>query len=448
MKTLSRLKLTELDAGWTPERLPPSLFELSYFFLLESSLPGRGRYSIAASDPCFVIQTADPFPALREALAKYPVQSCSDLPFSGGWIGYLGYEAYSLLHPKVPSRPPSLINPACFGFYDSFYVYDHLEKRAWLAALEPRISGRPGIEARLSGPVPLAKREEVSAAGGLIRFESSLSKKEYFKAVRRIHDYIVAGDCYQVNLSRRLQTETKQGAPFLYERLRQVSPAPYSAFLNIGSAHILSSSPESFLDIEGQNVATRPIKGTRRRGHTPDEDERLRRELEKSAKDKAELLMITDLERNDLGQVCRPGSVEVPSLQKLETFPQVHHLVSTVTGRLLPDKDALDVLRAVFPGGSVTGAPKIRAMQIIRELEPHPRDVYCGAIGYLSLDGRSQWNIAIRTMILHKGHAYFYAGGGIVADSDPESEYEETLNKSRAFFEILANVHGFEEVTS
>jgi aminodeoxychorismate synthase component I len=243
-------------------------------------------------------------------------------------------------------------------------------------------------------------------------------------------DYIAAGDIYQVNLSQRFQTTLEVPAVEAYRALRQVNPAPYAAYLDLGSAQVLSSSPECFLRMNGRDVVTRPIKGTLPRACDPNQ-------LLRSAKDNAELLMITDLERNDLGRVCEFGSVHVPSLVTVESYATVHHLVATVAGRLRPEVSHVAAVRACFPGGSITGAPKIRAMQIIDELEPHARGLYTGAIGYFGYNGVSDFNIAIRTTILQKGRLTFHAGGGIVADSEPVAEYEETLAKAEGIIRAL-----------
>jgi para-aminobenzoate synthetase component 1 len=438
-------------------------FETPYFFLLDSSLAGeRGRYSIAAWDPLLVYEAKgadDPFEFLQNDLRRRAPIEAPDLPFAGGWIGYFGYELYSHLEKKVPPREPDLIPRAVFCFYDRFYLYDHVKQQAKLIQLQGgRGPLRSSAELLASfievasgrgAPTPApdgtllqqgatsSKSSKTSGIPFLPFLSSNFSQENYLNAIRRIKNYIAAGDCYQVNLSQKFQAPAIDNPYAIYQRLRSWSPAPYAAYLNLGDAQILSSSPECFLEVDSRRVVTRPIKGTRPRGKNEAEDRRLRRELEGSAKDRAELLMITDLERNDLGRVCVPGSIEVSELSRIETFAQVHHQVATIRGELSPGKDIIDLLRATFPGGSITGAPKVRAMQIIRELEPDPRNVYCGAIGFLSLNGKAQFNVAIRTMILKDGMAHFWAGGGIVADSDPEAEYEETLAKAKGMREAL-----------
>jgi para-aminobenzoate synthetase component 1 len=266
-----------------------------------------------------------------------------------------------------------------------------------------------------------------------------MSKPAYLAAVARIKGYIAAGDVYQVNLTQRFDAALLRDPFCVYERLRRRSPAPFSCYLNLGSFQIVGSSPERFLRIANGRAETRPIKGTRPRGRDPIEDERLRDELFRSEKDRAELLMIVDLERNDLGRVCEFGTVAVDDLCRLETHPTVHHLAATVSGRLRPECDALECIRAMFPGGSITGAPKIRAMQIIDEVETCRRGIYTGSVGYIGFDGSADLNIAIRTIICSRGRATYHVGGGIVWDSDPEAEFKECMDKGRAMFESLAD---------
>ncbi len=439
MGKIHGLEIEDLPSEMTPDRLPREMFALPHFVLLESSL--GGRYTIAAWEPAQVLvaENGRPFfDVFAKEWRKRPVIE-SDLPFSGGWIGYLGYELYSEIEAKVPPREPDLIPKAVMAFYDRFYLYDHRLQKAYLCSAATPPAGdslrllRNSVDSRAAG-----KASRPAKVRGRILSPPDHPHREYLVSAKRILDLIADGDCYQVNLSQRFSEPFDGGAHDLYERLRAASPSPYAAYLNLGDAQILSSSPESFLAIDGRRVTTRPIKGTRPRGDTDVEDAALKEELATSEKDRAELLMITDLERNDLGRVCEPGSVHVTELGRVETYPQVHHLVSTIEGTLEERRDVTDLLRAAFPGGSITGAPKVRAMQIIRELEPCARNVYCGAIGYVSLNGKSQFNVAIRTMILKNKMAYFWGGGGIVADSDPKKEYEETLTKVKGIFEALS----------
>ncbi len=271
-----------------------------------------------------------------------------------------------------------------------------------------------------------------------IGLSSTFTHRGYLSAVARVREYVLAGDIFQANLSQRFQAAATEPPLALYQRLRRINPAAFGAYLHFDDLHVLSVSPERFLRLSGREVETRPIKGTRPRGLGPMHDALLGRVLAESDKDRAENVMIVDLLRNDLSRVCRPGTVRVPELLALEQHPTVHHLVSTVVGELESGRDAVDLLRATFPGGSITGAPKVRAMEIIAELEPTRRGVYCGSLGYLGAGGTMDTSIAIRTAVVRDGEVYFQAGGGIVADSDPEAEYRETLDKARGIIRALA----------
>ena len=305
-----------------------------------------------------------------------------------------------------------------------------------LASAEVRSAGHaPAGEPWPRGGAAPAYASDAAAGIGL---RSTFTHRGYLNAVAKVREYIVAGDIFQANLSQRFQAPLREQPFDLYRRLRRRNPAPFAAYLAFDDVTVLSASPERFLrlDPDGQ-VETRPIKGTRPRGLGPMHDAALGRALAESVKDRAENVMIVDLLRNDLSRVCRPGSVRVPELFALEQHPTVHHLVSTVLGALEPGADAVDLVRAAFPGGSITGAPKVRAMEIIAELEPTRRGVYCGSIGYLSATGAMDTSIVIRTFVLRDGELYFQAGGGIVADSDPELEYRETLDKAAGLIATL-----------
>lgn len=297
-----------------------------------------------------------------------------------------------------------------------------------------------------TGKLSAELRQSTETSPQIGPFQAVMSHGDFIQNVDRIREWISAGDIYQVNLSHAFTAEVAGGSLFgLYEALRDASPAPMAAWLSLDDKEILSSSPEFFLKISGSVIETRPIKGTRPRFTDPDEDRRSAYELQTSAKEIAELVMITDLLRNDLGQVCEFGSVEVSEMLQLESLAQVHHLVSTVTGTLRPNIDAIDAIAACFPGGSITGAPKKRAMEIIQELEAQPRGIYCGAIGWLGYNGESSFNIAIRTLIREGDKLVYQVGAGIVADSDPQKEYEETLHKAagiRLAVEAFSKHHG------
>lgn len=335
---------------------------------------------------------------LRSALNAMP-QIPDDLGFPlGGLCGWVDYEGQFV-----------------FGEYPEMLIFDHTHQSWWESG-------------ELSQSMRLPDTTKVAEVGP---FTASSSQSEFIRSVQRIKDWISAGDIYQVNLSQAFHASVSDGSLFsLYESLRDASPSPMAAWLQLDGKEILSSSPETFLKISGQNIETRPIKGTRPRSSDPDQDRRAAYELQTSPKEISELVMITDLLRNDLGQVCEFGSVEVAEMLQLETLEQVHHLVSTVTGTLRESTDAIDALAACFPGGSITGAPKKRAMEIIHELEQRKRGVYCGALGWFGANGESSFNIAIRTLVRDKNQLTYQVGAGIVADSDPDHEFEETLHKA------------------
>ena len=436
------------------------------FFLNSGMDPEkRGRYSFIGSDPFLVVKSrgkritllygdreqiviGNPFDILGQMLEKYALDPCpSPVPFVGGAVGYFSYDLCHFIE-RLPSAAVDDLNlPECYlAFYDAIIAFDHLEGRVYIAStgfpemeedrrlrrakerldeLKARIAGMPRVETALS----------FKQSGVLLH--SNFSHEEYVKAVAAAREYICAGDIFQVNLSQRFDVDLPIKPYDLYRRLRLINPAPFAAYFNFEGVSICSASPERFLRLQSDLVETRPIKGTRPRGRMPEGDEALAKELVHSVKDRAENVMIVDLGRNDLGRVCRYGTIRVTELCTLERYATVFHLTSAVEGRLRPDKNRIDLLKATFPGGSITGAPKVRAMEIIDELEPTKRSVYTGSIGYLSFDGGMDLNIVIRTFIIKDGRAYFQVGGGIVYDSDPEAEYVETLDKARALIEAL-----------
>ena len=393
----------------------------------------QSRYDIIAAEPYITLTTrgnlteiraeaselsrADPLELLRRHLAIDPAAQC-ELPFCGGALGYFAYDLARRFE-KLPARAEDSekMPEMAVGIYDWAVVVDHLERRSWLIGQgrDPETDWKwDRLIARFS--VPAAERARMPFCI-TAPIASNLSRDAYAERFRRVLDYINAGDCYQINLAQRFAAPAA-GDPWLaYQAQRIINPAPYSAFLNTPYGAVLSASPERFLKLERGRVETRPIKGTRPRAGHPRLDAQLAAELQASAKDRAENVMIVDLLRNDLSKNCERGSVRVPKLFEVESFATVHHLVSTVTGALREDRDALDLLRGCFPGGSITGAPKLRAMQIIEELEPQRRGVYCGAIGYIGCDGNMDLNIAIRTLVYSGGVIRFSAGGGIVSDS-------------------------------
>ena len=434
------------------------LAHLPYPILLDSAADHArtGRYSYCTADPVRLFEARvpdDPLPAARDALRACTAEGDPALPpFQGGLAGFIGYD-YGRVLERVPApRSDDLDVPdVLLGLYDWVISWDHQAERAWLvstgipdlrAAGADRAARRADqvreLLARPAGATRRAQAPGAEAARPAAPLRSNFTRSEYLDAVRRVRQYILAGDLFQANIAQRFDAPLA-GSPFaLYCRLRHRSPAPYAAWLDAGRFQIMSASPERFLRLDGRRVETRPIKGTRPRSADPARDAALGAELAASAKDRAENVMIVDLLRNDLSRVCRPGTVRAAELLALEALPTVFHLVSTVTGELEPERDAFDLLRAAFPGGSITGAPKVRAMEVIAELEPSRRAAYCGSIGYVSVTGDMDTSIVIRTCVAAGGRAYFQAGGGIVADSDPAAEYEETLDKARALIESLA----------
>ncbi|MEW5770408.1 MAG: aminodeoxychorismate synthase component I [Pseudomonadota bacterium] len=356
--------------------------------------------------------------------------------------GAVGYFAYDLARREVPlrERDEMGVPDMALGLYDGMVVVDHARRVCEVRTLKTAHGRAWGERIRQALMRGSGGGRQAFELRGAIR--SDMDYPAYARAFAAVQDYIRAGDCYQVNLAMR-HAAPCMGHPWpLYQALRRRNPAPYAAWLNLPFAQVLSSSPECFLSVRGGAVTTRPIKGTRRRGATAVEDARLRAELAACTKDRAENLMIVDLLRNDLGRVCEVGSVRVPELFRIESYATVHHLVSTVTGRLAPGKTPLDLLAAAFPGGSITGAPKRRAMQVIDALEPSRRELYCGAIGYLDTTGDMELNIAIRTLVCNDGEVRYWAGGGLVADSQVGAEYQECLDKGRAMREVLEGFMG------
>ena len=452
------LSLTVTDPAALLEALPPGPGR----FLLESGPVGPStvrRFSLLGAEPFMTLVTrgreafvqeegrtrlvdGDPLVILQSLLNRCRVDGASDLPFPpGGAVGYLSYDLGRQIERLPSIAQDDLSLPEIhLSFYDVVIAVDHVTGAVTLVVGAPdgreseamAKARRWGQALKQASPLPpLPPRE------GGARATSSYRREAYMAAVRKALAYIGAGDIFQVNIAQRFTCPYEESGWSLYRRLRATTPAPFSAFLEMGSWQVVSGSPERFITVQNGIIETRPIKGTRPRGRTPAEDQANAAELLASEKDQAELVMIVDLQRNDLGRVCEYGSVTVPDLRRLEETPNVWHTVATVEGRLRGGVTASQILRATFPGGSITGAPKVRAMEIIEELEPVRRGVYTGAIGYIGFDGRMDWNIAIRTAVVKDGAAYFYAGGGLVADSDPVAEYEETLAKGSGLARAL-----------
>lgn len=422
-----------------------------------------GRYGILAAEPRWAVEgteatttiedgngrrseARDPLDWLADRIADLGLADPADSPgddappFQGGLIGYLGYDLAPRLE-RLPRRHArdSRLPDLRFALYDTWVLIDQANGQAQIAAADLTDEGDEAAwerldrwERRLLGPCPVPLPTNLD---GPVR--PLLSRNEYLASVVRALEYIREGDIFQVNLSHRFEATGRIVPLDLFGKLRRASPAPFSAMLSWDDLAIVSASPEWFYQTRGDRIVTRPIKGTRPRGGSPEEDQRLRDELLASEKDRAELTMIVDLERNDLGRVASYRTVEVSEPLSVESYAQVHHLVATVAARLRPDVGPIDVVRALFPGGSITGAPKIRAMEIIDELEPARRSAYTGSLGYFSRGGTSGFNILIRTMLVEGDRVSFQVGGGIVADSDPVLEYEETLHKGRALLAVL-----------
>ncbi len=431
--------------------------------LLDSALAGpQGRFSYIAVDPFRVIRCTpwkvgapwavtvdgktakgDPFTALSAELSRFARPSRKDpAPFLGGAVGFFSYELGGVLETTPPPKGAPFPLDMAVGLYDTIAAFDHERREAWVIAHDFGMPRRPKAEHRAAQLAQALGTEPHRAAPDIAgTWRAETTKAQHEARIATAIEAIRRGDIYQANITQRFLAEVPQSINSydLYLRLRSVTAAPFAAFLNTGEDfHILSASPERFLKVDTAGaVETRPIKGTRPRGLTPAEDRALAAELLASAKDRAENLMIVDLLRNDLARVCAPGSIAVPVLCGLETFPAVHHLVSVVTGHLRPGATPVDLLRAAFPGGSVTGAPKIKAMEIIHDLEPAPRGPYCGAIAWLGFDGAMDSSIVIRTLVRHGTTLVAQAGGGIVAESDPAQEFEESVTKVKPLLRVL-----------
>ena len=482
----------ELTPAPDPARCCELLDRLPHRLFLDSAVRSTrlGRYSFLTADPIAIVRAKgghvecvertgarvvagrDALDAVRSLLAPHRNDPVPGLPpFQGGAAGFIGYDwGLTLERLPAPLYDDLGLPDVVLGIYDWVLAWDHETSRAWListgmpetvpdARVRRARARAAAVRERLrraedeSRPLHLSsalvrERDDLTTAPSYpvesgwwnpgVALRSSFTHEDYLAAVDRVREYIFAGDIFQANLSQRFEVPLSEAPWTLYRRLRARNAAPFAAYFELVDAVVLSASPERFLRVDAAgHVETRPVKGTRPRGVGPEHDAALGQVLTESAKDRAENLMIVDLMRNDLSRVCAPGTVRVPELFALERYATVHHLVSTVVGDLAPGTDATDLLRATFPGGSITGAPKLRAMEIIAELEPSQRGIYCGSIGYWSVTGELDTSIAIRTAVARGGRVYFSAGGGIVADSDPEQEYRETLDKARGIIDVL-----------
>jgi para-aminobenzoate synthetase component 1 len=466
--------IEEIESSVPPHVLFKQLQNFPYSFFLESAM-GRekcGRFSFLGCEPFLVFKSktdavtlewndgrkeslmSDPFLALKELFRRFAIFRAPapeyGIPFVAGGVGYFGYDMKDFIEKLPDIARDDLSIPDCvIGFYDTVLAFDHLKSKYYLAGVEfegistdakkklkmaLRSCHCEEGEARRSNPIILAEGD----------LKSNFTKADYMKTVEEAKEYIKKGDIYQVNLSQRFEADMKSDPYELYLRLRRASPAPFASYLNFDDVIIISSSPERFLMKSSSYIETRPIKGTSPRSSDPLVDELNEMSLKESYKDRAEHIMIVDLERNDLGRICEYGSVKPVEFIALEKYSTVFHLVSTVSGRLKKGVDAIDCLTATFPGGSITGAPKVRAMEVIEALEPVKRSLYTGAIGYISFDGNMDTSIVIRTIVVKDKKLYFQVGGGIVSDSDPEKEYYETLDKAEGIMSALGIKKGFD----
>ena len=444
-----------------------------HFVFLDSRLHENrlGKYSFIAFDPFLIFRSKgnkvwfqqgedgpikertfkNIFDALNRIMLKYRIHhglAKEAAPFIGGGIGYFAYELGRQVEVLPVTTRDVMKIPECYiCFYNAVIIYNHQEEKMYISYFDPRCECRvrsleqikeelrsipPGLY-HLTGISP--GRKTIKNGELLKKFRGDFTRREYMDAINRIKEYILAGDVYQADMTQRFETDMENIPPWdLYKRLMHINPSPFASYLNFAGVTVVSSSPERFLIVNDRYVETRPIKGTVKRGSTPEEDEKNKVFLSNDEKNRAELAMIVDLLRNDIGRVCKAGTVKVEAFPQLETYSSVHHLVSTITGELTGGKNIVDVLKATFPGGSITGAPKIRAMEILDELEPVERGIYTGSIGYLGFNGCADLNIVIRTIIVTGNKAHIQAGGGIVADSRDADEYDETLLKAQKLF--------------
>jgi para-aminobenzoate synthetase component 1 len=459
---MKKAKIIEFKSELSTMELFERLSEnSSYPFFLDSGMDEEklGRYSFMGIDPFLIVKSwgnnitlerdgkiekiiGNPMDFLKGKLELYKAEK-EEFPFIGGGVGYFSYDLSHQFEelPKTVKKDVD-IPEMVMGFYDGVIIVDHLKNKKYISAIgfEKNIEEIiKKLEEKIVERQLKVDREKLKI-GSMIKnkdITSNMNKEYYLESIQKLKEYIYSGDIYQVNFTQRFSCDFKGNSMKLYKNLRDINPAPFATYFDFNDGIIVSSSPERFIKLTDGVMETRPMKGTRPRGKTPKEDEMLKQELVNSEKDRAELLMIVDLMRNDISRVAKTGSVEVTELFHLEEYATVLQMVATVKGRLRNDLTAVDIIKNTFPGGSITGAPKIRAMEIIDELEINERNIYTGSIGYIGFDGNMDLNIAIRTIILKDEKAYFQVGGGIVWDSDPNEEYEESLVKGRALVKAL-----------
>jgi para-aminobenzoate synthetase component 1 len=442
------------------------LADNKWSIFLDSGYPSAsaGRYDILVSEPVATIVShantsivtthssskqytnISPFDVLRLAIKHYtPKKNNSDknsLPFQGGALGYISYDLVRTIE-KLPNiaKDDEKLPDMAMGIYTWAVIIDHQQKKSYLTGEIQQENSQWTWQQliKIFSQTPArhqAKNKDKFIVTSAVK--SNLDYPQYRSAFERIKEYIIAGDCYQVNLTQRFSASANGNPWHAYQQLRKLNPASFSAYINTPFGQILSSSPERFLQVNQNKVESKPIKGTRPRSNNLTIDKQQINNLQTSLKDRAENVMIVDLLRNDISRTCKIGSVNVPSLFDIESYATVHHLVSSIQGTLDKNKDSIELLKTCFPGGSITGAPKIRAMEIIESLEPQRRGIYCGSIGYIDFNGNMDTNIAIRTLVYNQNTIRFWVGGGIVYDSELDAEYQETLDKGKALLELLA----------
>ncbi|MEW8956602.1 aminodeoxychorismate synthase component I [Clostridium sp.] len=431
-----------------------TLFKDKDVIFLDSSLEDKNlsKYSFIGVNPFLKFKSygediwvnhkkikGDPFKELENIIKEYSIENKeSHLPFIGGAIGYISYDMGRNLETLPSSAKEDIKIPeSYFLLYDNIIIFDHLNNKSYVSSMgifEDKEISIEKIINRISNGKEVIYNEVKSRDK---EFKSNFTKDEYMEGVETFREYIRSGDIYIGNLTQRFSCTTDRDSYDIYKDLRKINPSPFGAYMELDDFHIISSSPERFMSIRDGQVETRPIKGTRPRGRNKEEDEKNRLELLNSEKDKSELLMIVDLERNDLSKVCKNHSVKVTELFVIEEYSTVFHLVSTIKGELKSNVSSVNCIKECFPGGSITGAPKIRTMEVIEEVEGLRRNIYTGAIGYFDFRGNADFNITIRTILKKEDKAYFGVGGGITFESIKEDEYEETLHKAKALMRVL-----------
>jgi para-aminobenzoate synthetase component 1 len=435
------MQIKTINSNISDEVLVEAFCRSEYGFALESTLSfgALGRWSFYGSNPFKIISEEDGISVFRDLLRKYKLDTDCEIPFVGGAVGFFSYD-YGRSIEMIPSIAKDDLKtpPYFFGLYDGVVARDNVSGELYLVASELRESAEKSFK-RLKSKIESAIERKANEPSFQFRnWKWDTSEEAFCNSVNRIQSLIASGDVYQVNLSRRREAEFSGDSVALYQALRKGNPAPYCGYLNAGELQLISTSPEQFIKKDGSRIVTRPIKGTRPRGKTQLQDKKLAEELELSEKDRAELLMIIDLERNDLGRVSEFGSISADTKYTIEYYQSVMHATAEVRAKLMPDKDILDLIHAMFPGGSITGAPKVRAMEIIDELEPNRRGIYCGSFGYIGFNEHAELNISIRTLQLIQSRIFYNVGSGIVWDSDPKEEYYETVAKGKAIEDTLS----------